>query len=119
MAHIPDKKVVEVKRSAEWRDLLREQALANAMQKRAAGVPTYSVQEAAALLSISQEYLYRLIQRGSFPAVRMRLSGAKGRYVVPAQAVERLLSEAALSATSTEIAEWAANYAPGARAKEA
>jgi excisionase family DNA binding protein len=116
MVHIPDKHDGETKRSAPWRGMLREQALANAMQKRATGVPTYSVQEAAALLSISQEYLYRLIQRGSFPAVRMRLSGAKGRYVVPAQAVERLLTEAAVSATSTEIAEWAAKYALRTRA---
>lgn len=56
-----------------WRDFLRGQALQNAMRKRAEGVPTYTVAEAAALLSISQEYLYRLIQASAFPAVRMRL----------------------------------------------
>src|SRR5690349_19092334 len=62
--------LIEARRPVGWRGALREQALANALQKRATGVPSYTVQEAAALLSISQEYLYRLIQRGSFPAVR-------------------------------------------------
>jgi excisionase family DNA binding protein len=61
------------------------------MRKRAAGVPTYSVPEAAALMSISQEYLYRLIQADAFPAVHMRVGSGQGRYVVPARAVERLL----------------------------
>ena len=78
-------------RTAEWRESLRAQALRNAMQKRASGVPTYSVPEAAALLSISQEYLYRLIQADGFPAVRMRVGAGQGRYVVPAKAIEQLL----------------------------
>ena len=77
-----------------WRGTVREQALTNALRKRADGVPTYTVPEAAALLSISQEYLYRLIQAGSFPAVRMRLGASNGRYVVAAQAVEELLCAA-------------------------
>lgn len=112
--------VIEPRRSAGWRGTLREQALASAMRKRATGVPTYSVPEAAALLSISQEYLYRLIQRGGFPAVRMRLSGSQGRYVVPADAVERLLNDTTSGTSSVEVTEWAANYAPGSRtAKEA
>lgn len=81
--------------AAKWRGTLREQALTTALRKRAEGVPTYSVSEAAALLSISQEYLYRLIQGGSFPAVRMRLGASHGRYVVPARAVEQLLDAAA------------------------
>jgi excisionase family DNA binding protein len=83
------------------------------MAKRAAGVPTYSVPEAAALLSISQEYLYRLIQGGGFPAVRMRLSGAQGRYVIPAKAVEQLLNAATDAATSVEVSEWAAGWTGG------
>ena len=78
-------------RTAEWRESLRAQALASAIAKRAAGVPTYSVPEAAALLSVSQEYLYRLIQADGFPAVRMRVGAGQGRYVVPAKAVELLL----------------------------
>jgi excisionase family DNA binding protein len=81
------------------------------MQKRAAGVPTYSVPEAAALLSISQEYLYRLIQGDAFPAVRMRLGTAQGRYVVPAKAVERLLADTAAGNACVEAAEWSARWA--------
>ncbi len=91
--------------NAEWRNTLREQALCNAMRKRDAGVPTYSVPEAAALLSISQEYLYRLIQTDGFPAVRMRSGGSQGRYVVPAKAVEQLLDAAAAGAGVVESAE--------------
>ncbi len=74
-----------VSERATWRESLREQALCNAMRKRLAGVPTYSVPEAAALMSISQEYLYRLIQADAFPAMRMRIGAGQGRYVVPAQ----------------------------------
>jgi len=100
----------EVKGNAGWRGFLRGQALQNAMRKRSAGVPTYSVPEAAALLSISQEYLYRLIQAGAFPAVRMRLGGAQGRYVVPAKAVEKLLEDASADGGCTEVAEWAQRW---------
>jgi excisionase family DNA binding protein len=73
---------------------------------RAAGVPTYSVPEAAVLLSISQEYLYRLIQAGGFPAVRMRIGGRQGRYVIPAKAVEQLLDQATDASACVETAEW-------------
>lgn len=92
------------------REFLRDVALRNAMSKRAAGVPTYSVPEAAALLSISQEYLYRLIQADGFPAVRMRLGGNQGRYVVPAKAIEQLLNDAATTASSIEVAAWTARW---------
>lgn len=93
-----------------WRNLLRDQALQNAMRKRASGVPTYSVPEAAALLSISQEYLYRLIQAGAFPAVRMRLGGNQGRYVIPAKAVERLLDDATAATSCIEVGEWSERW---------
>lgn len=93
------------KNAGEWRIVLRSQALESAMSKRAAGVPTYSVPEAAALLSISQEYLYRLIQSDGFPAVRMRAGRGQGRYVVPAKAVERLLDGATDAGTCVESAE--------------
>lgn len=76
------------------RAAVRTSALDRAIRKRAEGVPTYTVPEAAALLSISQEYLYRLIQAEAFPAVRMQLGGRNGRYVIPAKAVEQLLDEA-------------------------
>ncbi|WP_252443957.1 helix-turn-helix domain-containing protein [Pseudonocardia humida] len=81
-----------------------------AMRKRAAGVPTYSVPEAAALLSISQEYLYRLIQADGFPAVRIRAAHGQGRYVVPARAVEQLLDGAATTGSCVESADFTASW---------
>src|SRR5215813_10798797 len=93
-ATTPGVEQVERKAAPECREFFRGVALRNAMRKRTEGVPTYSVPEAAALLSISQEYLYRLIQAGGFPAVRMRIGSKQGRYVVPAKAVENLLNEA-------------------------
>ncbi len=103
-----------------WRSELRNQALRTAMAKRAAGVPTYSVPEAAALLSVSQEHLYRLIHADAFPAVRMALAGSQGRYVVPAAAVERLLGETDATGRRVEVSEWTASYAPTPRtAREA
>lgn len=100
---------------ARWRGSLREQALRNAMQKRAAGVPTYSVPEAAALMSVSQEYLYRLIQADAFPAVHMRAGNGQGRYVVPARAVERLLDGATDAGSRIESTEATAQWRAGAQ----
>jgi excisionase family DNA binding protein len=110
--------VQQVKQSAgEWRGLLRRHALDVAMSKRAAGVPTYSVPEAAALLSISQEYLYRLIQTDGFPAIRMRAGGGQGRYVIPAKAVEQLLDAATQAGSCVEsavvTAEWNRRHTGG------
>ncbi|OLT01459.1 hypothetical protein BJF90_32025 [Pseudonocardia sp. CNS-004] len=80
------------------------------MGKRAAGVPSYSVPEAAVLLSISQEYLYRLIQSDGFPAVRMRAGAGQGRYVIPARAIEQLLDAAADAGTAVESADFTAQW---------
>ena len=96
------------KNSGEWRGALRAQTLANALRKREAGVPSLSVPEAAALMSISQEYLYRLIQLGAFPGVRMRAGRGQGRYVVPTKAVDKLLDGAVEAGTCIESAEFAA-----------
>lgn len=100
-------------RSNPWRETLRDQALQNAMRKRSTGVPTYTVPEAAALLSVSQEYLYRLIQAGAFPAVRMRSGGNQGRYVVPAKAIERLLDEASADSSCVESSDWCERWQAG------
>jgi hypothetical protein len=70
-------------------------------------------------MSVSQEHLYRLIRAGAFPALRMRL-GQKGRYVVPARAVEALLDAATdantlidvEASTSTSFFEWCAVIGP-------
>ena len=72
----------------------RERALRSALKKRAAGVPTYTVPEAAALLSVSQEHLYRLIRADAFPAVPMRAGLERGRYVVAAADLEDFLGSA-------------------------
>ena len=51
----------------------------------------YTVTEAAQLLRLSAPTLYREIRAGRFPAIRIR-----GRYVIPAKAVDAM-EEAALS----------------------
>ena len=106
------------KNPGEWRDALRAQTLVNALRKRELGVPSLSVPEAAALMSISQEYLYRLIQLGGFPSVRMRAGRGQGRYIVPTKAVDRLLDLATETGTCVESAEftvqWAASTTGGA-----
>ena len=86
-----------------WRRACRDLTLRNALRKRADGVPTYSVPEAAALLSVSQEHLYRLIRADAFPAVRMRMGREQGRYVVPARAVEALLDAATESCGLVDV----------------
>jgi excisionase family DNA binding protein len=90
------------------RDYLRGVALRNALAKREAGVPTYSVPEVAALLSVSAEYVYRLIKADAFPVVLMALGGRQGRYVVPAAAVEQLLGQATEAGNAVDVAEWTA-----------
>jgi excisionase family DNA binding protein len=92
----------------QWRSELGSHSLRTALAKRAAGVPTYSVSEAAALLSVSRVHLYRLIHADAFPAVRMALAGGGGRFVIPARAVERLLGETDATGGQVEVAEWTA-----------
>ncbi len=77
-----------------------------ALRKRAAGVPTYTVPEAAALLSVSQEHLYRQIKSDAFPAVDMRGRRDRGKYVVPARAVEALLNAATEAGGLVEAASY-------------
>lgn len=86
---------------ARCRSVRRETVLRVALHKRSAGVPTYTVPEAAALLSVSQEHLYRLIKSDAFPALNMQRVGDHGRYIVPARAVEAMLDAA--SATGSPI----------------
>ena len=97
-------------RPPEMREALRDQALRSALRKRAAGVPTYSVPEAAALMSISPEYLYRLIQADAFAAVHMSIRAAQGRYVVPAKAVEHLLDAAVSGGNCVESVVFAGQW---------
>jgi excisionase family DNA binding protein len=90
----------------------RERALRSALQKRAAGVPTYTVPEAAALLSVSQEHLYRLIHADAFPAVPMRAGLERGKYVVAAADLEDFLGSARNAAV---LADSTATIIGGAR----
>jgi excisionase family DNA binding protein len=96
-----------------WRATCREVTLQAALHKRAAGVPTYTVPEAAALLSVSQEHLYRLIKADAFPAVHMRRGRDQGRYIVPARAVEAMLDAATGNGGRVDAADF---NAPGGAA---
>ena len=49
----------------------------------------FSVAEAAAILKVSEVTIYREIAAGDFPAVKFR-----GRYVVPAKAIDQLEADA-------------------------
>jgi excisionase family DNA binding protein len=49
----------------------------------------YSIDEAAELLGLSYSTLYRAIRADEFPAIKVR-----GRYVVPARAIDDLESTA-------------------------
>lgn len=95
---------------AQWRAQCRDLALQSALRKREAGVPTYTVAETAALFSVSQEHMYRLVRAGAFPSVQLRIGGDQGRYVVPAQAVESLLAAAAESGGYVDAQEWTQSW---------
>jgi excisionase family DNA binding protein len=86
----------------------RARTLRAALRKRAAGVPSYTVPEAAALLSVSQEHLYRLIRSDAFPAVDMRRHRDQGKYVIPARAVEAMLDAATEAGALIEAAAYRA-----------
>lgn len=49
----------------------------------------YNVAEAAQLLGLSGPTLYRAIREGEFPAIKVR-----GRYVVPAMAIDQMEASA-------------------------
>lgn len=69
-----------------------------------AGPPTfYTVREAARILRVDPATLYRAIRDDAFPAVRVRT-----RYVVPAVALEKLMTEAAESGGCVDVARIAA-----------
>lgn len=101
MLYEPEAAADEARRekSPDWRQVLRDAALRRALRKRELGVPTYTVAEAAALLSVSQEYLYRLIQTGEFPATYMGKHDQRRKRVVVAQTVEDILAR-----TTTDVA---------------
>jgi hypothetical protein len=96
----------DLMRGVEERDRERELVLRSALRKRAVGAPTFSVPEAAALLSISREHLYKLVRADAFPVLHVRVGADQGRYVIPARAVEHLLEAAAGATGRMDIADW-------------
>ena len=90
----------------EARRVRSEQVLQSALRKLALGVPTFTVPEAAALLSRSQEHLYRLIRSDAFPAVDLSRHGDRRYYIVPAKAVAAMLDAAAASGGVVHAADF-------------
>lgn len=61
----------------------------------------YSVSEAAELFGMSDMTLYRAIKAGEFPAVRIR-----GRLIIPARAIEEMVSAAMTARAEVHVTEW-------------
>ena len=59
------------------------------------------VSEAAALLGVDPMTVYRAIQSGGFPAIKVR-----GRYVIPALALDQMESAALAGKTMVDTADW-------------
>lgn len=60
------------------------------------------VSEVAEILRIDDMTVYRAIRAGQFPAVKIR-----GRYVVPAKALDSMEEAALTSNTMVDAADWA------------
>ena len=68
----------------------------------------YSVSEAAQRFGMSDMTLYRAIRAGQFPALRIR-----GRFVIPAQAIEAMVDTAMESGGLVDAADWQLTRAAG------
>jgi excisionase family DNA binding protein len=75
---------------------------------QAAAPAFYSVAATAQMLGASEMTVYRAIQAGEFPALRIR-----GRIVVPAKALEALTEAAVEGRRLVDVAEWTAAAAGG------
>ncbi|MGH3694267.1 MAG: helix-turn-helix domain-containing protein [Pseudonocardiaceae bacterium] len=75
----------------------------NNTNNSAASSAFYTVPEAARILRVTPATLYRAIREDAFPAVRIRT-----RYVIPAVALEKLMTEAAESGGCVDVAAMAA-----------
>jgi excisionase family DNA binding protein len=58
----------------------------------------YTVREAAKILRLDPATLYRAIREDAFPAIKIRT-----RYIVPADAIERMAAEAAETGSTVDI----------------
>lgn len=71
----------------------------------------YSVAEVAVILGMSAMTVYRAIAAGEFPAVRIR-----GRLIVPAVAVDAMVSAAVSGGAMVDASDWVkSDPAGGAR----
>ncbi len=66
-----------------------------AVREPGAGKRFFTAAEAAELMNLSEPTVYRAIRAGEFPAIKVR-----GRYVVPAKAIDEM--EASALATVAE-----------------
>jgi len=64
------------------------------------------VAEAAAILRTCDMTVYRAIRSGEFPAIKVR-----GRYVIPARALDEMEDAAVKSRTVVDAADWAREVA--------
>ena len=62
----------------------------------------YTVAEAAEVLRTCDMTVYRAIQAGGFPAIKVR-----GRYVIPARAIDEIEDAALSSGAVVNVAGWA------------
>ena len=61
----------------------------------------FSVAQAARLFGMSQMTLYRAINAGEFPAVRIR-----GRLIIPARAIDEMVDAALVDGRQVDAADW-------------
>lgn len=64
-----------------------------------------TIGEAAEQLSVSYQTLWRAIRDGEFPGIKIR-----GRILVPAKAVERLMDAVTDSGQLVDVADWTAAW---------
>ncbi|GEL27128.1 hypothetical protein PSU4_60820 [Pseudonocardia sulfidoxydans NBRC 16205] len=70
----------------------------------------YSVGQVARMLGMSAMTLYRAINAGDFPAIRIR-----GRLIVPARAVDEMVETAISTQSVVDAAGWAPEKNAGRR----
>jgi excisionase family DNA binding protein len=67
-----------------------------------AGSPTfYSVSQVARMFGMSAMTLYRAIEQGQFPAMRIR-----GRLIIPARAIDDMVDAAVSDGRQVDAADW-------------
>lgn len=72
-----------------------------------------TVRETADALRVDPATIYRAIRDGTFPAVRVR-----GRYIVPARAVDELVSRAVVSGSCVDASEAMTHHGADQPARE-